>query len=72
MSGSGMAGAVMEAAATCDIALPSFEEVSDRFGDADQSATAERHLAAGAATVVVENDEELVRTRRAAHATRRR
>ncbi|MEM7710799.1 MAG: sugar kinase [Pseudomonadota bacterium] len=50
-----MTAAIMDAATICDIALPSFEDEAQFFGDKDPPATATRYARAGAATVVVKN-----------------
>ncbi|WP_102108483.1 sugar kinase [Oceaniglobus roseus] len=50
-----MCAAVMEAAAVCDIALPSFDDEAQHFGDADPEATASRYAGAGASMVAVKN-----------------
>ncbi|MEO0913897.1 MAG: PfkB family carbohydrate kinase [Pseudomonadota bacterium] len=50
-----MREAVMQGAAVSDIALPSFEDEAQWFGDADPAATASRYAGQGAATVVVKN-----------------
>ena len=50
-----MCAAVMEAAALCDIALPSHDDEAVHFGDADPAATRDRYLGQGAGTVVVKN-----------------
>ncbi|MEM8789913.1 MAG: sugar kinase [Pseudomonadota bacterium] len=50
-----MTRAITDAAATCDIALPSFEDEATWFADATPDATARRYLAAGATTVAVKN-----------------
>jgi len=51
---------IMRAAATSDIALPSFEDEADWFKDADCQATIARYRQAGVGTVVVKNGEEAV------------
>lgn len=53
-----MCDAVMEAAALCDIALPSHEDEATFFKDASPQATLERYRIAGARTVVVKNGAE--------------
>ncbi|WP_299649090.1 sugar kinase [uncultured Jannaschia sp.] len=50
-----MCAAVMEAAALCDITLPSHDDEASHFGDADPAATRDRYLGQGAGTVVVKN-----------------
>ena len=50
-----MKATVMEGAAVSDIALPSFEDEADWFGDATPAATAQRYLDQGAVTVIVKN-----------------
>jgi 2-dehydro-3-deoxygluconokinase len=55
-----MTEAVMQGAAVSDIALPSFEDEADWFGDADPAATAQRYADAGASTIVVKNGGEPV------------
>ena len=59
-SPSGMTTAIMQGAAVSDLALPSFEDEADWFGDASPKATAERYLAEGAVTVVVKNGADAV------------
>lgn len=54
-SGEAMCAAVMQAAGVADIALPSFDDEAQWFGDADPAATAARYAGAGVATVVVKN-----------------
>lgn len=46
---------IERAAAVCDIALPSFEEEAQYFGDATPRDTANRYLKAGVAEVLVKN-----------------
>lgn len=55
-----MTAAIMQGAAISDIALPSFEDEADHFGDANPHATADRYLRAGASTVIVKNGAEPV------------
>jgi len=50
-----MTRAVMESAAISDTVLPSHDDESTWFGDADPAATAERYARKGASTVVVKN-----------------
>ncbi|GAB5445757.1 sugar kinase [Gymnodinialimonas sp.] len=50
-----MRGAIMEAALSSEIVLPSFDEEAHHFGDKDPSATVARYLSAGATSVVVKN-----------------
>lgn len=50
-----MRGAIMEAALSSEIVLPSFDEEARQFGDADPAATVARYLSAGATSVVVKN-----------------
>ncbi len=50
-----MRAAIMEAAAVADIILPSFDEESLTFGDADPEATVARYRERGAGTVIVKN-----------------
>jgi 2-dehydro-3-deoxygluconokinase len=50
-----MTAAVTAAARVADIALPSFEDDAEAFGDADPEATARRYASLGAAEVVVKN-----------------
>lgn len=50
-----MRDVTMQAAAAADILLPSFDDETDHFGDADLDACADRYLAAGAKTVLVKN-----------------
>ena len=51
----GMRAAMTAAGALADIALPSFEDESVHFGDADPEATLTRYRDLGATTVVVKN-----------------
>lgn len=60
VSGDEMTTAIMEGAAVCDIALPSFEDEASWFHDATPNATAERYLNAGAKTIIVKNGAEAV------------
>ena len=53
-----MTEAVTEAAGHADIALPSFEDDSAAFGDADPDSCARRYAALGASEVVVKNGAE--------------
>lgn len=46
---------IMRGAAVADIALPSFDEETATFGDADPQATAQRYRAAGVTEVLVKN-----------------
>ena len=55
-----MTAVIMQGAAISDIALPSFEDEAEWFGDADPQATAERYVHAGAATVIVKNGADQV------------
>lgn len=50
-----MRAAIMEAALSSEIVLPSFEEEARHFGDANPAATVARYLSAGATSVVVKN-----------------
>lgn len=50
-----MRAAIMEAALSSEIVLPSFDEEAHHFGDKDPSATVARYLSAGATSVVVKN-----------------
>ncbi|SNY57784.1 2-keto-3-deoxygluconate kinase [Pseudooceanicola antarcticus] len=50
-----MCAAITEAAACCDIALPSFDDEAEHFGDISLQATAERYAKGGAAEVMVKN-----------------
>jgi 2-dehydro-3-deoxygluconokinase len=50
-----MRAAIMEAALSSEIILPSFDEEAAHFGDADPKATVKRYLSAGATSVVVKN-----------------
>lgn len=50
-----MRGAIMEAALSSEIVLPSFDEEAQHFGDASPEATVARYLSAGATSVVVKN-----------------
>lgn len=50
-----MTRAIMDCAAHADIALPSYEDEAEFFGDADKAATAERYLSAGAGLAVVKD-----------------
>ncbi|MBY4892443.1 sugar kinase [Rhodobacteraceae bacterium N5(2021)] len=50
-----MRGAIMEAALSSDIVLPSYDEEAHHFGDADPKDTVARYLSAGATSVVVKN-----------------
>jgi len=54
-SPSDMTEAVMQAAAVSTMILPSFEDETSWFGDADPAATVGRYCQAGADTVVVKN-----------------
>ncbi|WP_172327218.1 sugar kinase [Mangrovicoccus sp. HB161399] len=51
---------VSEAAKVADIALPSYEDEADFFGDASKRATADRYAAAGASLVVTKDGPEPV------------
>ena len=62
-SGARMTDAIMEAAALSSIALPSFEDEAEWFGDDDPSATIQRYRAAGVPFVVVKNGDEPVEYR---------
>lgn len=53
--GATLRAALSEAAAICDILLPSFEDEREWFGDADPSATRARYGALGAEEIVVKN-----------------
>ena len=55
-----MTDVIMHGAAVCNIALPSFEDEAQWFGDADPQATAERYSRAGAGTVIVKNGADQV------------
>lgn len=50
-----MRGAIMEAALSSEIVLPTFDEEAHHFGDTDPGATVARYLSAGATSVVVKN-----------------
>lgn len=50
-----MRAAIMEAALSSEIVLPSFDEEAKHFGDANPQATVARYLSAGATSVVVKN-----------------
>lgn len=50
-----MRGAVMEAALSSEVVLPSFDEEAHHFGDKSPEATVKRYLTAGATSVVVKN-----------------
>lgn len=50
-----MCAAIMQAAAVCDIALPSYDDEAAFFGDATPADTRNRYAMAGATTVVVKN-----------------
>ncbi|KAA9009406.1 sugar kinase [Histidinibacterium aquaticum] len=50
-----MCTAIAEGARVADIALPSFEDEADHFGDGSPEATAERYARAGASVVAVKN-----------------
>lgn len=50
-----MTQTIMQAAAICDIVLPSFDDEALHFKDVNITATRERYLNAGAASVVVKN-----------------
>ena len=50
-----MTRAIMDGAAVCDIALPSFEDEADWFADASPEATIDRYAQAGAKKVIVKN-----------------
>lgn len=50
-----MRAAVMEAALSSEIVLPSFDEETLHFGDKNPAATVARYLSAGATSVVVKN-----------------
>lgn len=50
-----MRATVMRFATIADLCLPSFEDESDHFGDADPAATAARYRTAGSGEVVVKN-----------------
>ncbi len=58
---------IMQAAAVCDIALPSFEDEARWFSDMNPAATLQRYANAGADTIIVKNGAEAVlyRTRNA-------
>lgn len=49
---------IMRGAAVADIALPSFDEEAQHFGDATPRDTAERYLGAGVAEILVKNGGE--------------
>lgn len=55
-----MCAAIMDAAAVCDIALPSYEDEASYFGDKTPDDTAERYRKAGCSLVVVKNGPEEV------------
>ena len=55
-----MRGAIMEAALSSEIVLPSYDEEALHFGDADPEATVARYLSAGATSVVVKNGDGAV------------
>lgn len=55
-----MKATIMEGAAVSDLALPSFEDEADWFGDANPEATADRYFAQGAVTVIVKNGADAV------------
>ena len=55
-----MTDVIMQGAAVCDIALPSFEDEAQWFSDANPQATAERYATAGADTVIVKNGADQV------------
>ncbi|MDG1115938.1 MAG: sugar kinase [Flavimaricola sp.] len=50
-----MCDAIMQAAATSDIALPSFDDEAQYFGDANPLATLARYQGAGVGTAIVKN-----------------
>ena len=50
-----MRQSIMEGAAVCDIALPSYEDEAHWFDDPTPQATARRYMDAGADTVIVKN-----------------
>ncbi|ABD55491.1 sugar kinase [Jannaschia sp. CCS1] len=50
-----MRAAIMEAALSSEIVMPSFEDEARHFGDANPAATVARYLSAGATSVVVKN-----------------
>ncbi len=50
-----MTEVIMQAAACCNIALPSFEDEARWFADKDAEATLDRYVGAGADTVIVKN-----------------
>ncbi|MCT4575891.1 sugar kinase [Donghicola sp.] len=50
-----MCEAIMQAARVSEIALPSYEDEADFFGDADPEATLKRYADAGATEIVVKN-----------------
>jgi len=54
-NGDTMCATIMQAAAACDIALPSFDDEAEWFGDHSPGATAQRYARAGVPTVVVKN-----------------
>jgi 2-dehydro-3-deoxygluconokinase len=58
-----MCGGIMQAAATADIVLPSFDDEAAHFGDASPRATADRYAGQGAGLVVVKNGPGAVMTR---------
>ncbi|MBV2361563.1 sugar kinase [Thalassococcus sp. CAU 1522] len=60
---SAMRAAIMQGAAVADVALPSYEDEAQWFGDADPAATAQRYADAGAATVIVKDGAEPVHFR---------
>jgi len=58
-----MTATIMQGAAVSDIALPSFEDEAEWFGDSDPIATVSRYDLAGATTIVVKNGADAVHFR---------
>ena len=58
-----MTETIMQGAAVSSIALPSFEDEAQWFGDGSPEATLNRYAQAGADTIVVKNGAEAVRYR---------
>lgn len=59
-SPSEMTESIMQAAAVCDVALPSFEDEARWFSDTNPAATLQRYASVGADTIVVKNGAETV------------
>lgn len=55
-----MCNSIMQAAAICDVVLPSYDDEAEFFGDADPSATLKRYLDVGAKTIVVKNGDGII------------